>query len=83
FWLLNPNKWEIAKRALFPYMLYFGSSIFTLNNLLNRYPLISVVIHFILLMLLLLIDKELKRNLPEKLKKVEQVYKKKNVRTSK
>ncbi|MCA0991437.1 oligosaccharide flippase family protein [Guptibacillus hwajinpoensis] len=83
FWLLNPHKWEIAKRALLPYMLYFGSSIFLLNYLLNRYPLISVVIHFILLMLLLLIDKELNRNLQEKLKRVEQVYKKKHVRTSK
>ena len=79
FWLLNPNRNVIARRVLIPYISYFTVCLVTLENTLHHYPFLAVMVHVILLVILVLLDKELSQQGFAKLKSLRKSFTRRNV----
>lgn len=60
FWICNPNRWIIAKKALFPYLLFFAICICSIKLFTDSHYIIVFLFHFLLLVLVIFIDKEMK-----------------------
>ncbi|MFP7297451.1 oligosaccharide flippase family protein [Neobacillus niacini] len=58
FWICIPNRWIIAKRVIIPYLTFFIFCLGFLDFFLNTIPFIAVVIHFLLLVFVVIFDKE-------------------------
>lgn len=79
FWLLNPNRNVIARRVLIPYLCYFTVCLVTLENVLQDYPIVAVMVHAILLVILVLLDKELSHQGFAKIKSIRKSFARGNV----
>ncbi|WP_283153434.1 oligosaccharide flippase family protein [Guptibacillus hwajinpoensis] len=79
FWLLNPNRNVIARRVLIPYLCYFTVCLVTLENVLKDYPIAAVMVHAILLVILVLLDKELSHQGLAKIKSLRKSFARGNV----
>jgi O-antigen/teichoic acid export membrane protein len=60
FWIFTVNRWFIAKSTLIPYLSFFILITASTDLLLSNYPFLSGTIHFLLVLSLMVIDKELK-----------------------
>lgn len=58
FWLCIPNRWIIAKRVIIPYLTFFIICLGFIDFFLDSLPFLAAVINFILLALLVFLDKE-------------------------
>ncbi|MGG3468161.1 oligosaccharide flippase family protein [Neobacillus pocheonensis] len=58
FWICIPNRWIIAKRVIVPYVSFFIASLCSIDYFLGAFPLLAMAVHFVLLSLLVLVDKE-------------------------
>lgn len=68
FWVCIPNRWVIAKKAICPYLSFFIIGLVSIEFFLNSHPLLAVVFNFLLLVLVLFIDKEFKNIIYDYLK---------------
>ncbi|QIZ10391.1 oligosaccharide flippase family protein [Priestia megaterium] len=60
FWIYNSNRWIIAKKAIYPYLSFFIICLGGIEFFLDSHPFLAVVFNFLLLTLVLFIDKEFK-----------------------
>jgi O-antigen/teichoic acid export membrane protein len=58
FWICIPNRWIIAKRVIIPYLTFFIFCLGSIDFFLDSIPFLAVAIHFILLALVVVFDKE-------------------------
>ncbi|MEH7375003.1 MULTISPECIES: oligosaccharide flippase family protein [Bacillaceae] len=68
FWIYNPNRWIIAKKAIYPYLSFFIICLGGIEFFLDSHPFLAVVFNFLLLTLVLFIDKEFKNIIYEFIK---------------
>lgn len=60
FWICNPSRWIIAKKALFPYLIFFALCTSGINLFTDSHSFIVFMIQILLLVLVIFIDKEMK-----------------------
>ncbi|MCM3094455.1 MULTISPECIES: hypothetical protein [unclassified Cytobacillus] len=60
FWICNPSRWIIAKKALFPYLIFFALCTSGINLFTDYHSFIVFMIQILLLVLVIFIDKEMK-----------------------
>lgn len=58
FWICIPNRWIIAKKVILPYLSFFIICLGSIDFFLGAVPLLAMVIHFVLLTLMVFVDKE-------------------------
>jgi O-antigen/teichoic acid export membrane protein len=59
-WAMNPSRFIIAKKFLFPYSLFFIGTLAGVDFFLSKYSILATLINISLLFLVLLVDKELR-----------------------
>ncbi|MDP4552608.1 oligosaccharide flippase family protein [Alkalihalobacillus macyae] len=82
FWLLNPNRSIIARKAIIPYLSYFAVCLIVIEQVLHAYPILAVIVHLLLLLILVFLDKELSHQSMIKLKSFRNSLRKRYVRKS-
>lgn len=83
FLLINPDRWEISKRAVIPYLFYFAICLACIDYLLHGYPILAVITNLLMLVILCLLDQELSSKVIDKLKYSKNLLKRRHVRKSK
>ncbi|WP_160913538.1 oligosaccharide flippase family protein [Halobacillus litoralis] len=63
FWLCSPNRWGLFKRSLFPYLSYFFAGLLIIEWLGILHAMLALSLHSILVLLLPLLDTELRQKL--------------------
>ncbi|WP_167449451.1 oligosaccharide flippase family protein [Halobacillus trueperi] len=63
FWLCSPNRWVLFKKSLFPYLSYFFAGLFLMEWLETFHAILALSLHSILVLLLPLLDTELRRKI--------------------
>jgi O-antigen/teichoic acid export membrane protein len=59
FWICIPNRWIIAKKVIIPYLTFFIICLISIDFFLDSFPFLAVVINFVLLALMVVVDKEI------------------------
>lgn len=58
YWLCIPNRLVIAKRVMIPYLAFFAICLGVLEILLGSHPILAVLSNYVLLAMLVFLDKE-------------------------
>jgi O-antigen/teichoic acid export membrane protein len=58
FWISIPNRWIIAKKVIIPYISYFSICLGSIDLFLDSFPILAVVLNFVLLTFVVFADKE-------------------------
>ncbi|MFB5662650.1 oligosaccharide flippase family protein [Alteribacillus sp. HJP-4] len=59
FWMLTPGRWQVCRKAILPYLLFFLSVLWTFDFIFQAVPFAGASLHLLLLATLLYFDKEL------------------------
>lgn len=65
FWLCNPHRVVIAKRAILPYMTFFAISVGVCSYFLNHIPLLALIINLLFIGIFMMLDKEMRGKIKE------------------
>ncbi|MBN9655002.1 oligosaccharide flippase family protein [Halobacillus sp. GSS1] len=63
FWVCSPNRWVLFKRSLFPYLSYFFTGLLIIEWVGNLHAMLALPLHTTLVLLLPLLDTDLRRKL--------------------
>ncbi|MED1468848.1 oligosaccharide flippase family protein [Bacillus salipaludis] len=58
YWICIPNRWIMAKKVIIPYLSFFAICLGSIDFFLDSLPLLATGLNFILLVFVVLIDKE-------------------------
>lgn len=65
FWFFTPGRWTLAKQAAMPYLVYFVITIGCTDLMLNEFPFLAAVMNLVLVLPILLVDREVKEKLTD------------------
>ncbi|MCA1321849.1 oligosaccharide flippase family protein [Bacillus tianshenii] len=60
FWIFTPRRLHLAKKVLIPYLTFFGATLYLTGRIFPGYPFIAAVLHLLLVIGAVILDKELK-----------------------
>jgi hypothetical protein len=63
FWLVIPNRYHLAIKAIVPYLIFIAASIFTADYLLHSFSILAAALNLLILSVVILADKELYGNI--------------------
>jgi O-antigen/teichoic acid export membrane protein len=60
YWICLPNRMRIAKKSIIPYVFYFAVFLIVLTFTMDDHPYAAAIVHLVGMVLLLVLDKQLK-----------------------
>lgn len=63
FWLMIPNRYHLAVKAIVPYLIFIAASIFAADYLLHSFSILAAGFNLLILSVVIIADKELYGNI--------------------